>query len=113
MALNTPPPPPAGPRTAGMRITDPRTQALLAAICVFRLLPHGFTNRNLRTHLAPLLVLTPVDMTSGQISYDLRRLRPHGLIPPIPPSFRYLGTTAGIPQALLLTRLTPRPLLPG
>ena len=31
---------------------------------------------------------TPEDMTSGQISYDLRRLRIHGLIQRIPHSFR-------------------------
>jgi hypothetical protein len=112
-ALNNPVTTAAGTRTAGMRITDPRTQALLAAICVFRLLPHGFTNRDLRTHLAPLLGLTPEDMTSGQISYDLRRLRIHGLIQRIPHSFRYQVTTAGIRQALFLTRLTQRLLIPG
>ena len=112
-ALNNPVTTTAGTRTAGMRITDPRTQALLAALCVFRLLPHGFTNRNLRTCLAPLLGLTPEDMTSGQISYDLRRLRIHGLIQRIPHSFRYQVTTAGIRQALFLTRLTQRLLIPG
>jgi hypothetical protein len=103
----------AGTRTAGMRITDPRTQALLAAICAFRLLPRGFTNRDLRTHLAPLLGLTPEDMTSGQITYDLRRLRIHGLIQRIPHSFRYQVTDTGIRQALFLTRLTQRLLIPG
>ena len=50
---------PAGTRIAGMRFTDPRVQALLHALCVFRLLPHGFTNADLRTHLAPLLGITP------------------------------------------------------
>ena len=68
-------------------------QALLAALCVFRLLPDGFTNRDLRTHLAPLLGLTPEAMTSGQITYDLRRLRIHGLIQRIPHSFRYQVTS--------------------
>jgi hypothetical protein len=112
-ALNTPVITAAGTRTAGMRITDLRTQALLAALCAFRLLPHGFTNRDLRTHLAPLLGLDPEAMTSGQISYDLRRLRIHGLIQRIPHSFRYQVTTAGIRQALFLTRLTQRLLIPG
>jgi hypothetical protein len=103
----------AGTRTAGMPFTSPRVQALLAALCVFRLLPHGFTNRHLRNHLAPLLGLTPEDMTSGQISYDLRRLRIHGLIERIPGTFRYQVTRAGIRQALFLTRLTRRLLIPG
>ena len=92
---------PAGTRTAGMPITSPRVQALLAALCVFRLLPDGFTNRDLRTHLAPLLGLTPEAMTSGQITYDLRRLRIHGLIYRIPHSFRYQVTPAGTPPGPL------------
>ena len=96
-----------------MRVTDPRTQALLAALCLFRLLPHGFTNRDLRTCLAPLLGLTPGAMTSGQLSYDLRRLRIHGLIQRIPHSFRYQVTAAGIRQARFLTRLTQRLVIPG
>ncbi len=52
-------------------------------------------------------------MTSGQLTYDLRRLRIHGLIQRIPHSFRYQVTSAGIRQALFLTRLTQRLLIPG
>ena len=96
-----------------MPLISLRVQALLAALCVFRLLPHGFTNRDLRTCLAPLLGLEPGAMTSGQISYDLRRLRIHGLIQRIPHSFRYQVTPAGLRQALFLTRLTQRLLIPG
>ena len=112
-ALTQPVTSPAGTRTAAMPITSPRVQALLSALCVFRLLPHGFTNRDLRTCLAPLLGLTPEAMTSGQITYDLRRLRIHGLIERIPRTFRYQVTTAGLRQALFLTRLTQRLLIPG
>ena len=112
-ALTQPVISPAGTRTAGMPILSPRVQALLAALCVFRLLPHGFTNRDLRTHLAPLLGLDPEAMTSGQLTYDLRRLRIHGLICRIPHSFRYQVTPAGLRHALFLTRLTQRLLIPG
>jgi hypothetical protein len=112
-ALTSPVVSPAGTRTAGMPIISPRVQALLSALCVFRLLPNGFTNRDLRNHLAPLLGLTPEAMTSGQLTYDLRRLRIHGLIQRIPHSFRYQVTLAGIRQALFLTRLTQRLLIPG
>ena len=73
-----------GQRVPGLRFTDPRAHALLSAICVFRLLPRGFAHRDLRYHLAPQLGLRPEDMTSGQITYDLRRLRLHGLIDRIP-----------------------------
>ena len=112
-ALTQPVTSPAGTRTAGMPVTSTRVQALLAALCVFRLLPNGFTNRDLRGCLAPLLGLNPEAMTSGQITYDLRRLRIHGLIQRIPHSFRYQVTPAGLRQALFLTRLTQRLLIPG
>jgi hypothetical protein len=52
-------------------------------------------------------------MTSGQITYDLRRLRIHGLIRRIPHSFRYQVTLTGLRQALFLTRLAQRFLIPG
>jgi hypothetical protein len=48
-----------GTRVAGLRLTDPRALALLAVLCIFRLLPNGFTNADLRRHLAPLLGKDP------------------------------------------------------
>ena len=81
-----------GQRVAGMRFTDDRVQALLSVLCMFRLLPRGFTNRDLRDHLEPLLGRPPGTLTSGQGTYDLRRLRHHGLIERIPHSHRYRVT---------------------
>ena len=97
-----------GQRIAGMPLTRQRTQALLSAICVFRLLPHGFTSRDLRRHLAPLLGTTADAMTSGQLSYDLRRLRYHGFIQRIPRTHRYQVTSTGLRDALFLTRACSR-----
>ena len=102
-----------GTRVAGLRLTDPRSLALLHVLCVFRLLPHGFTNAVLRRHLAPLIGKTPDLMTSGQITYDLRRLRMHGLIERIPGTFRYQVTDAGMRSAQFLTRLHGRVLHTG
>ena len=102
-----------GQRVPGMRFTDPRVQALLSALCVFRLLPRGFTNRDLRLHLAPQLGLTTEDMTSGQITYQLRRLRIHGLIERIPRTHRYQVTDPGLRHALFLTRAHNRLLRTG
>ena len=82
-------------------------------MCIFRLLPHGFTNAGLRRHLAPLLGKTPELMTSGQITYDLRRLRLHGLIERVPGTFRYRVTDTGIRSARYLTRLHDRLLRTG
>jgi hypothetical protein len=102
-----------GTRVAGLRLTDPRALALLHVLCVFRLLPHGFTNAALRHHLAPLIGTTPDLMTSGQITYDLRRLRMHGLIERLPGTFRYQVTDAGMRSAQFLTRLHDRVLRTG
>ena len=102
-----------GARIPGLRFTDNRAQALLTALCVFRLLPNGFTNRDLRTHLAPLLGKHFEDITSGQTSYDLRRLRAHGLITRIPRTHRYQVTDSGLRHALFLTRLHNRFLRTG
>ena len=52
-------------------------------------------------------------MTSGQITYDLRRLRVHGLIERIPRTHRYQVTDTGLRHALFLTRLHARFLRPG
>ncbi len=69
-----------GQRAAGLRFGDPRVYALLSALVVFRLMPNGFTNRDLRTDPVPLLDVPPSTLTRGRMTYDLRRLRPHRLI---------------------------------
>jgi hypothetical protein len=102
-----------GSRVPGLRFTDSRARALLTVLCVFRLLPRGFTNADLRTHLAPLLGKDPGHMTSGQMTYDLRRLRLHGLIERIPHTFRYHVTDTGLRTALFLTRVHDRVLRTG
>ncbi len=89
-----------GRRVAALRFTDPRVHALLAALIVFRLLPNGFANRDLRAHVAPLLGRTAESMTPGQMTYDLRRLRLHGLIERIPGTHRYRPTTLGFTTAV-------------
>ena len=92
-----------GNRIPGLRFGDPRVHALLQALIIHRLLPHGFTNRDLRTLLAPLLGLKPEDITAGKMTYDLRRLRAHGLIARIPRTRRYQITDTGLQHALFLT----------
>jgi hypothetical protein len=86
----------------------PRAQALLSALCVFRLLPRGFTNRDLRAHLAPQLGLPPEDWPA-----DRSRLRTHRLIERIPHTHRYQVTDLGLRHALFLTRVHIRLLRTG
>jgi DNA-binding PadR family transcriptional regulator len=52
-------------------------------------------------------------MTSGQTSYDLRRLRAHGFIERIEATRRYRVTPDGLAHALFLTHLAKRFLIPG
>jgi hypothetical protein len=101
--LTTPIITPEGTRIPGLRFGDPRVHALLQALLIHRLLPHGFTNRELRTLLAPLLGATPEDITAGNMTYDLRRLRAHGLITRIPHTRRYQITDTAVQHALFFT----------
>ncbi len=101
-----------GTRVAGLRLGDPRAHALLHLLCLFQLIPHGFTNTDLRQHLAALLARTE-PISPGQASYDLRRLRLHGLIERIPGTHRYQTTDTGHRHALFLTHLHDRFLRTG
>jgi hypothetical protein len=64
----------AGTRVAGLRLGDLRAHALLAALCVFRLLPRGFANRDLRPIMAQLLGVPAETITPGED--DLRPAPP-------------------------------------
>jgi hypothetical protein len=92
-----------GTQIPGLRFGDVRVHALLQALLIHRLLPHGFTNRDLRTLIAPLLGTPTEDITAGKMTYDLRRLRAHGLIHRIPRTRRYQVTDTGLQHALLFT----------
>ena len=82
-------------RASAMRFGDPRVQALLAALLVFRLLPEGFANRGFRAHVGPLLGPQAGDYGPGRATYDLGRLRMRGLIERIPRTHRYRVTALG------------------
>jgi hypothetical protein len=82
-------------------------------LTVFRLLPVGFSNRDLRVHLAPLLDIDPGSVSAGRMTYDLRRLRVHGIVERIPHANRYRVTDFGLRVAMLFTRTYARVLRPG
>jgi len=102
-----------GQRASALRYADPCVLALLSALLVFRLLPRGFANHELREHLAPLLGEDPSALTQGRMTYQLRRLRLHGLIVRRPGSHRYDITSQGLRIALFFTRSYARVLRPG
>lgn len=68
---------------------------------------------DLRAHLAPLLGLAPAGLRHGRLSYELRRLRLHGLIERLPRTHRYRVTHLGLRTAIFATRAYARLLRPG
>jgi hypothetical protein len=101
-----------GQRASALRFGDPRVQALFAVLAVFSLQLQGFTNTELRALLAPMLGLDPATYPAGRMTYDLRRLRLHGIIERIPLSHRYRLTAAGLRIALFFSRTYARLLRP-
>ena len=86
-----------GQRTGALRFGDSRVMALAGALCMTVHAVAGFDNRSLRALIAGLLDTT---YTTSQMTYDLRRLRLHGLIRRLPRSNKYLLTPEGMRVAL-------------
>jgi hypothetical protein len=102
-----------GQRAPALRFADPRVQALLHALLMFVFLARGFTNHDLRQAFAILLGQRPADIKAGRMSYELRRLRLHGLIERVPKTHRYQLTDLGLRTAMFYTRVYSRVLRPG
>ena len=100
-------------RAAALRFADPRVQALLHVLLLFLLVQGTFTHKDVREHLAPLLGKKPSQLRPGQITYDLRRLRLHGLTERIPKTHRYRITAKGLRTAIFYTGLYNRSLRTG
>jgi hypothetical protein len=101
-----------GQRASALRFGDPRVMALLQAILMFVHLPAGFSNRELRQRLAPLLGTTASRISPGKMTYDLRRLRLHGILQRLPKTHRYRLTPDGLRVACFFTRAYARLLCP-
>src|SRR2546423_6712400 len=83
----------AGSRTVALRYGDARVMALMAALTLCLHQVQGLTNKSLRPLVATLLG-TPYGMSN--MSYDLWRLRPHGLIDRIGRNPTYAPTPRGV-----------------
>jgi hypothetical protein len=101
-----------GQRASALRFGDPRVQALFAVLVVFSLQLRGFTNSEMRVLLAQMLGFDPANYSAGKLTYDLRRLRLHGIIERIPHSHRYQLTPDGLRIALFFSRTYARLLRP-
>ena len=98
-----------GQRTGALRFGDQRAMALAGALCLVVHAVTGFTNKSLRGRVAGLLGR---DYSSSQMSYDLRRLRLHGLIERSPGTNSYALTPEGIRVAVFYTKVRARLLGP-
>jgi hypothetical protein len=98
-----------GQRTGALRFGDPRTMALVGALCITLNAVVGFTNRSLRAQVAGLLATS---YTSSQMTYDLRRLRRKGLIRRLSRSNSYVLTSDGVRIAIFYTKVYGRLLRP-
>jgi hypothetical protein len=103
----------AGQRASGLRFAEPRIHALWQALILFRLLPNGFRRADLRAHLAELSGRPAETFGPGAMTYQLRRLRLHGMIQRHPNSHRYQVTDSGLRAALFFTRTYNHLLRPG
>ncbi len=79
------------------------------ALCLVIHAVTGFTNKSLRGHVAGLLGR---DYRSSQMSYELRRLRLHGLIERSPGTNSHALTPDGIRVAVFYTKVRARLLGP-
>ena len=98
-----------GQRTGALRFGDERATALAGALCTVLGAVTGFQNKSLRPLVAGHL---DQPYTQSKMSYDLRRLRLHGLIQRIPRKNTYVLTPDGIRVAVFYTKLRNRLLRP-
>jgi hypothetical protein len=102
-----------GQHVSALPFGQERVQALLTVLVLFCLQPQGFRHRQLRPLLAQLLGPSQSKISPGRMSYDLRRLRLHGLIERIPKTQRYRLTPFGLKTALFYSRAYQRLLRRG
>lgn len=106
---------PHGQKIAGLRFGDSRVHQLLQALIMLSVLPGDFRARQLRAILGQLGP-PPASAglsTPGRTTYDLRRLRLHGLIHRLPGRLVYRVTDLGLRTALFYTHVYDRVIAPG
>jgi hypothetical protein len=97
-----------GRRVSPLPRSNTRVRALFCAIIACHLISRGFRNRDLRVRVAHLLGKSPDEITTNQMTYDLRRLRGHGIIKKVEGTHRYEVTEEGLHLALFISRVERR-----
>ena len=102
-----------GQRASALSFGNERVMALFQGLCLFMLLPQGFRNATLRDHVAQLMGMPSEAYSPGRMTYDLRRLRLHGIILREAGSHRYQVTDEGMRICLFMTKVHHRIIRPG
>jgi hypothetical protein len=102
-----------GQHASALRFGDPRVQALLGVLLMLSAQPRGVKNAQLRPLLAQYLGVRESEITQGKMTYDLRRLRLHGIIERLQGTHCYRLTPAGLKTAFFYARVYARVLRPG
>jgi DNA-binding PadR family transcriptional regulator len=99
-------------RVARLTFSDKRVQVLMSCLIQWAMRPDGFRNAEMRVQVAQLMGQDPATYKPGKMTYDLRRLRLHGLIEREEGSHRYQVTEAGLRQAMVYVRTYKRVVVP-
>jgi len=102
-----------GQRAPGLKFGDPRVMALMVGLCLFGCAINGFRSRELRRHVAALLGVELQHYSTGQMSYDLRRLVRKGIVCRVRGTQRCYLTPYGWKLARLYARLETRVFRPA
>lgn len=98
----------AGRRVSPLPRSNKRVRAQFNALIACHLITGGFRNRDLKSRVAHLLGKMPDEITTNQMTYDLRRLRGHGIIEKVEGTNRYELTEEGLHLALFISRVERR-----
>lgn len=98
----------AGRRISPLPRSNNRVRAVFSALIACHMMVEGFRNRDLRARVAHLLGKDPDEITTNQMTYDLRRLRGHGIIEKVPGTHNYRVTETGLHLALFISRVEQR-----
>jgi len=94
-----------GRRYSGFNLFDPGDENLLCSIVRGEFNISGLHNKNLRRHLP--------ELSSGQVSRLLKRLRTHGLVKKVGHTYKYYVTTFGKEVVATALKLRELVIIPG
>ena len=102
-----------GQRASALVFGSHRAMTLFSVLCMFMWMPGGFRNAAIREKVAEMLGVSEKEYSPGAMTYDLRRLRLHGVIKKIPRTHRYELTRDGARICYFMTKVHRRIMVDG